>query len=629
MSEPKKTYTVITFAPVQGFIEKSRKLRDLYGSSYLLSLLSWVICQAGQKQGCEVVSPASANITQGMPNQIILKGEISDEEIREIKESFYRAWRAIANTCREWIENNVQFEGQNYAWKRDWDLWGSHAWEFFSAQGEPGESITQVRELINQEKVSRDWTGINWQGESSTLSGSDAIAYHHLGITGDPRKYSYREEQEAIASFYTKLSLKLGEAFIGILPKKEREEIDNLTLQEKNELAENYGSSFINVREQLSIPEVIKRLITHRVVIEQFEENFKSSGLYREGANINQIAEDLKPRSFRNLNRHKDDIEEEKYWTGWFQGDGDGAGKYFKSLKPEEEEKGTHDFSEEMRAWGKEMKEKQYKYLGNKGRTIYAGGDDFLGVLYYEEKQIQPKECLDFLSSFKSKVWHGDKPKKITSSVGFVWAGAQVPQRDILQHCRDAEKSAKNSGRDRLALRILFNSGNHLEWVCPWWVLDEAEISKLKDKFPTPEKTLINSYKSPRGDDSNWTHFYRDVALLESRHSFDGERITVEKELVNNPEINIALGLMEIYFGSEWFEIIKNPKNWFNCYDENELQLFTGILGDPKSFDKSLAGELTEENLKKLRDNYKVKKALNDWVINLAKVGFRLTEDKK
>ena len=33
-------YTAISFAPVQGFIEKSRKLRDLYGASLILSYLS-------------------------------------------------------------------------------------------------------------------------------------------------------------------------------------------------------------------------------------------------------------------------------------------------------------------------------------------------------------------------------------------------------------------------------------------------------------------------------------------------------------------------------------------------------------------------------------------------------------
>ena len=34
------TYTAVTFAPVQSFIRASRKLRDLYGSSLLLSHLA-------------------------------------------------------------------------------------------------------------------------------------------------------------------------------------------------------------------------------------------------------------------------------------------------------------------------------------------------------------------------------------------------------------------------------------------------------------------------------------------------------------------------------------------------------------------------------------------------------------
>jgi CRISPR-associated protein Cmr2 len=66
-------YTVITFAPVQGFIEKSRKLRDLYGSSYILSFLSWIICQAAYKVNCVVVSPARPSVTQGMREHPILE----------------------------------------------------------------------------------------------------------------------------------------------------------------------------------------------------------------------------------------------------------------------------------------------------------------------------------------------------------------------------------------------------------------------------------------------------------------------------------------------------------------------------------------------------------------------------
>lgn len=644
----KPTYTVITFAPVQGFIEKSRKLRDLYTSSYLLSLLSWVICQGAKKQGCSVVSPALPSITQGMPNQVILKGKLSEDGVREIKSTFYLTWRIITNTCRKWIEENLnQWE---YAWGRNWDLWGNHAWEFFSAQGEPGETITEVRQLINQAKSSRNWTGINWQGESSTLSGADAIAYPHLGRMIDPRQYNYQQEQQNITRFYQELSLKLGEVLIqensqssanNSVEKKQ----DNSQLpqsekdKKKQEVIQKYGSTFIDIREQLSIPELIKRLISHPTILDNFQDELKlkeNRDFFGElPLNIHRIAKELNPKTFKDLNRHKENKEENKYWTGWFQGDGDGAGKYFKSLKEQEEEKLTHKFSEEMRDWGNKLMKQQREKLPGKSRMIYAGGDDFLGILYEEDKQIQPLDCLRWFYTFKSEIWHWPKEKRITPSVGFVWAGSQVPQRDILQHCHEAEKSAKNKGRDRIAFRILFNSGNHLEWVCPWWVLDVSYLEKSfsDTKVPLEAKketsfNLIESYKN-RNNEKNWTHFYQDVALLESRHVFDGEKIIVDEKTVNNPEIDIALGLIEIYFGQKWYEIIANPKNWFNRYDKNQLQIFTGILGDPKSFDPNCSNNLTNKIIQKLTNHYQVKQAFNNWVINLAKVGFRLTEDKK
>lgn len=46
----KNSCTIVTFAPIQGFIEDSRKLRDLYGSSFLLSYLAKSICEAAKKK---------------------------------------------------------------------------------------------------------------------------------------------------------------------------------------------------------------------------------------------------------------------------------------------------------------------------------------------------------------------------------------------------------------------------------------------------------------------------------------------------------------------------------------------------------------------------------------------------
>ncbi len=642
-----KCYTVITFAPVQGFIEKSRKLRDLYGSSYILSFLSWIICQAAYKLNCSVVSPALPNVTQGMPNQIILEGDISEEKIKQIQSYFNKAWELLADSCQDWIETNVplyQNVGENEqqwyyeSWRRDWQLWKKYAWEFFSASGEPGESITQVRQRINQVKNSRDWTGINWQGESSTLSGGDAIAYPYLGpklnpsdpdyqkkrtqvCKVDPRNYNYQEERQTVRAFYKLLSQTLGESFIQINQLKLKEE-------EKTERTLEYGSSFIDPREELSILELIKRLITHQAIIEdlrlrlceqlklEFTEDESSGKSEDESENnqtipgwkLSQVARELKPDSFRELSRKKDKADDEKYWTGWFLGDGDGASKYFQSLTPEEEPIKIKEFSLEMREWGRMLKRRQRHYLKDKGRMIYAGGDDFLGVLYDSEQQIPALECLQWFYTFKSGIWQKPRTKEISASVGFVWAGNQVPQRDVLQHCHESEQSAKKTGRDRIAFRILFNSGNYLEWVCPWWLLDDVDRQEFAKKnmpiLSQPSQNLIESYQD-RNHGKNWTHFYQDVAILESRHAFTKE------------SIDIALGLIEIYFGFDWKEIIANRDNWWNRYNEHELQIFTGILGDPKSF-KPDERETQE---------MKVLKAFNNWVINLAKVGFYLTDN--
>ncbi|MCU0543421.1 MAG: CRISPR-associated protein Cas10 [Oscillatoriaceae cyanobacterium Prado104] len=601
-------YVVVTFSPVQGFIEKSRKLRDLYGSSYILSFLSWVICQkALTLQTDSVVSPALANVTQGMPNQIILKGNFSDADRTLIKKTFYKAWAILVDSCREWIEKEVT--GWDYQpWKRDWDLWKKYAWEFFWALGEPGESITQVRKRMNQVKCERDWTGINWQWESSSLSGADAIAYPNLGRIGNPSDYNYQAEKTEIRQFYEKLSQKQGESFIlkAGLPKF-------LIKSQSKE----YGSSFIDPREELSIPELVKRLITHLAIVEtiiaalgRLEINVDSDG-------FTKIAEELRPDSFKDLNRLKDDgSQEEKYWTGWFLGDGDGASKYFQMLSKlgrETEEQGTRDFSLEMREWGQDLKDNQQTYLQNKGRMVYAGGDDFLGVLYDDRQQIPPLECFQWFYTFKSQIWQRPQPKKISASVGFVWAGPQVPQRDVLQHCHEAEKAAKNTGRDRIAFRILFNSGNHIEWVCPWWLLDkEDELSKHIPSLTNVDENLINSYRDRDGG-KNWNHFYQDVATLKSRHAFRDEKI------------EIALALIEIYFGKVWQGIIANCDNWWNRYDAEEIQIFTGILGDPKRFNPDYQDTL--EFREALNAEPKVKKAFNNWLISLAKIGFYLTDD--
>ncbi|MEB3230487.1 MAG: type III-B CRISPR-associated protein Cas10/Cmr2 [Leptolyngbyaceae bacterium] len=625
MSDPasSSTYTVISFAPVQGFIEKSRKLRDLFGSSYLLSFLSWAICYEIEKSGCTVISPALSNVTQGMPNQIVVEGQFpADGTYNTARKPLDRAWKCIVESCQDWLETHPQlqdFRDDFKYWKRDWGLWASYTWEFFWVQGLPGESISKVRDRLNDAKRARAWTGINWVGESSTLSGADAIAYPKLG-NFKPQRDSYRQQEQDIATFFRKLS-------------------DVLT------------EPFVHPDEELSIPELVKRMVTHHKVashiIKTYRKRFDCPIKVAELEQFEAIAQELNPHSFRDLNRLRSTNDDEpKYWTGWFLGDGDSAGKYLKSLDdptdPSKEAKGLETFSTQMRKWGRIFRNHYTEILpdGN-GRIVYAGGDDFMGILYGSDDadlyQIQPRDCLQWLSQFKSQVWDNsqwdkDYPldpkdikvsdKPITVSVGFVWAAPNVPQRDVLQHARAAEQAAKWGGRDRLALRILFNGGNHLEWTCPWWLL-EGDFSSLgaigldADGVLENGIGLMNAYcdrHHQSGQDIQWTHFYNDVAALESRHAF-------------HSDITVALGLIEIYFGPDYRRLLAEPTTWWNVNNPEEpwKREFSGILGDPSGYDSHYADDAdAPKRLQRLSQKQSVMQAFNRWVINLAKVGFHL-----
>ncbi len=107
-------YTAITFAPVQGFIEKSRKLRDLYGASLILSYLSQQLVKEAQKT-TTVISPALPNLQKGMPNRILIKGEFSKSQVEK---TLLSAWKRILHECRTWIEKKLP--NYTYHWEREW-----------------------------------------------------------------------------------------------------------------------------------------------------------------------------------------------------------------------------------------------------------------------------------------------------------------------------------------------------------------------------------------------------------------------------------------------------------------------------------------------------------------------------
>jgi len=462
-------YTVVSFAPVQGFIEKSRKLRDLDGASKILSYLSWKIVKRAEDSGLRVISPANndvagnANIIQGMPNRILIQGDFLQGYVNS---ALAEGWKEIVTECHNWLTENLQIS--EVGWISSWTRWKNHAWELFCGTG---KTIDEAMRDLETRKLRRDWIVPNWNGESSSLSGYDAIAHPNMDSLGT--------NEAEIKSFYKRLAEVLDPS------------------------GDENDRAYINENERLSIPELIKRLVTY-------------------GAIARNIHRDLYAPTFREVLR-KDDKSGATYWTGWFMGDGDKVGEHLKKLT---DKASVTQFSQSLRSWGKQFQTD----FDQKGRVVYAGGDDFLGVMYGDKQtpKLDSRAVIEWLQDLRDS-WEQGK-LGITLSVGFVWAGHSVPQRDVLQHCRDAEKLAKKLGRDRVTIRVLFNNGQFVQWTTPWKYL--AWLADYRDR------------NDNTGKDANWSHVYTDLAQLKARHAIP----PATAETANDA---IALELFGLYFGKD------------------------------------------------------------------------------
>ncbi len=480
-------YTAITFSPVQTFIEKSRKLRDLFGASAILSYLSYKVVEAAHNPpATEVISPGQVKAGAGMTNRILIRGDFSPEAAETTIKS---AWKAILEECRLWIQRKLPNE--TYSWEREWKLWGAHAWDIGWGGG---DSIAAAMRDLETRKLSRSWTGINWIGESSSLTGTDAIAWPELGSeTRNPKQRHWEVEKKPIRAFYEKLACVLE----GKKPGEEPE------------------GKFLDPSERLSIPELVKRMVTLPEISKKFP-------------GMQSLEE-----NFTDILRKPEPGKHSGQWTGWFAGDGDKVGKKLSDLSQQPNgEKAISNFSTRMREWGAEF-EKSFQL----GRIIYAGGDDFLGVIYSPDARTpkKPFDAYEWLKGLRA-TWEKNG-QKIGLSVGFVWAAPSVPQRDVLQHCREAESTAKNQGRDRVTVRVVFNSGQYVQWTCPWKYLN-----------------ILDEYRDRDGA-SNWSHVYSDLAHLKARRAID---LTAEEE---NVVPDAALALFNIYFNQREEEISKNRKD--------------------------------------------------------------------
>jgi CRISPR-associated protein Cmr2 len=134
-----------------------------------------------------------------------------------------------------------------------------------------------------------------------------------------------------------------------------------------------------------------------------------------------------------------------------------------------------------------------------KGKLLYAGGDDVMAMVavddllpmmlmlrlvysgdfpvngepltVWKELLKQEKAELHLKNGYvlKDKTLYRVMGEKATASCGAVIAHHTAPLGQVLKNLRNAEKRAKNSGRNTFAIDLLKRSGGAVKLTCPWF----------------------------------------------------------------------------------------------------------------------------------------------------------------
>jgi CRISPR-associated protein Cmr2 len=482
------TYTTVTFAPVQSFILASRKLRDLYGSSLLLSHLARALVDDATSRELVVISPAFVDSSRGVPNVLVIQGDFRKGHARD---ALLACWKGVLTGCRNWLEHEIHPE-HGYLWESNWKACAAHSWELFHGQG---ASIDKARQALAINKQQRDWSVPNWTGESSTLSSAEAVVWPRMGEVRDPRDIKPIDIKNEARKY--------------------------LDLLRKHTAL---GEAFADENEEISLTELVKRLVTFNAVVGKALVNPNDTE-----AEIQQL---IPPRFEKASTRAKEAAKPES--IVWFMADGDGVSVHLKSLKnkiqhtplapdlvvddAEAEAKALKKFSADMRDWAGGLYNTIPADFPNKATVVYAGGDDLFGALHESEpgdRDLFREDLWKWLQTFPD-IWKQCDQEGLTVSMGLVWADANVPQREALQHARDAEASAKARGKDRFALRLLYASGNHLEWTCPWeW------LGPILEYYTDREGRSNHPANRRRSDglEPSWRHLAEDLHWLQRRQA--------------------------------------------------------------------------------------------------------------
>lgn len=462
---------LFTIGPVQSFIAQARKTQDLYAGSYILSYLCRKAAQvARDEHQAQILFPNIENIS--IPNRFIATIESDDDNYL----------RKLGNTLEDIVKNEFEKIAISGFDKLDLGLSPEFSnqltsfldihWLFYPIGDSSYNKAYEVTEmLLGGIKNARSFKDLSEKGRKCTLTGEHNALFFRRKVPA---------YQSGAIKVPSKVPLKViaeGEALSAVAWAKR--------------CAEYYFSNNGNGYEG-SFPSTAKISLIEQIPSDNmaewekdkldaqlfYPENINERYLSRNG--ISKTVQEIKDKRNKILESLKIDGGLTKYYAVMiFDGDDMGqwmSGKFLNS--PEKLEQFQNDLSSILSNFAIWCQ----KYISEKnktGRTVYAGGDDFLGFVNLSRLfEVLSKVREEFKQQVSNKIMSEYKTDEMTLSAGVAIAHYKMPLSVVIKWARQMEAEAKMSnGKNAFSIAVLKRSGDQKSTCLRWFSKEQKLIT--------------------------------------------------------------------------------------------------------------------------------------------------------
>lgn len=517
-----KNLFLFTISPVQSFIAQARKTKDLkMGSSLLSDLVRTAINIAESDYNMKIIFPfiSDNQDDSSLPNRFLAICPQNDEDLKKTGQTIEIE---VKLKLESWAKKALKNGQSNVLSKKFemafWEQIGSHleiywCFEPFDKADNYAAAYEQIEKNIRAIKNVRLFNQLpeNENGRKCSISGDrDALIFGKFDLPSfvDETKIcisdniQFNKGEGLSAINYVKRFAKAGSfpstadislfKFEELIRKSGQEGLDTLDKYQNLFRIRNANNDFDG-----------QLLYEENLTANYFKKHGLSNYLNEDGfvkANGRSLPNLLKA-VLKYAKKQKPKINQTSYYA-LVAIDGDRMGKLL-SGKLLDTATDLKKFHEELAKAQSAFSKWAEKYIDEpKGKTVYAGGDDYVGFINLDYLF----ECLQMLrSKFEELVnlplqEEFSLKEPITMSAGVIIAHYKTPLGKVVEQGQMVLKNyaKENAGRDAFAIRVIKHSGE--QQIC-WmkWQHDGTEslnLKKMKNLYEQLKKKLSNKFIS-------------------------------------------------------------------------------------------------------------------------------------